>query len=153
MLSWNGNRGAILALLEKYDEYSMHNYDDPGLILAEVALEECGFVLDPWDPLICLVMIAIDEWDRRRLRPSDHWLLNDLRAHRDKVVCPLCGATSLEAGVSFDRDHITPKRDGGSDLDDNIQMICTACHRNKTAGENRRRMQETRLTSRVTADV
>ena len=33
-------------------------------------------------------------------------------------------------------DHITPKAKGGTDDDDNLQSLCTACHDAKTLADN-----------------
>jgi HNH endonuclease. len=36
-------------------------------------------------------------------------------------------------------DHIIPKSQGGTDDDGNLQSLCAACHRAKTAREGRGR--------------
>lgn len=56
---------------------------------------------------------------------------------RDKGLCQPC----LRAGrVSIARqvDHVTPKSEGGTDDDDNLQAICKPCHQVKTAEEAKR---------------
>lgn len=65
-------------------------------------------------------------WDRTRKRILD----------RDENLCQPClkvGKTTLGTQV----DHITPKAQGGTDLDGNLQTICEACHRAKTSSESR----------------
>jgi 5-methylcytosine-specific restriction protein A len=48
-------------------------------------------------------------------------------------ICRDCGrAASTEA------DHITPRREGGSDSLDNLQGLCKPCHSRKTAIEDGR---------------
>ena len=64
------------------------------------------------------------EWDHTRAR-----ILK-----RDKHLCQPCrqaGQTSAATQV----DHIKPRARGGSEADDNLQAICTACHLAKTARE------------------
>lgn len=56
---------------------------------------------------------------------------------RDKGLCQPC----LKAGHPRPAqavDHIVPKAEGGTDADDNLQAICTECHRAKTAEEAQR---------------
>lgn len=65
-------------------------------------------------------------WDRIRQR-----ILK-----RDEGLCQPClaeGRTSLGVQV----DHIVPKAQGGDDSDANLQAICEACHKAKTARESR----------------
>lgn len=55
--------------------------------------------------------------------------------HRDCGLCQPClqrGHTTIASQV----DHITPKAYGGTDHPDNLQAICLACHRQKTALES-----------------
>lgn len=47
-----------------------------------------------------------------------------LAAHPD---CSLCGAPATVV------DHITPRAEGGSDDNSNLQSLCTSCHRRRTA--------------------
>ena len=66
------------------------------------------------------------EWERTRKRILE----------RDEGRCQPClkaDRTTLGTQV----DHITPKAQGGTDLDGNLQTICEACHRAKTARESR----------------
>ena len=51
-----------------------------------------------------------------------------LRAHPLCVECKKMGITTAATDV----DHIIPKRDGGSDRDENLQALCHACHSAKT---------------------
>jgi 5-methylcytosine-specific restriction protein A len=53
---------------------------------------------------------------------------------RDCGLCQECkrrGRVTIGAVV----DHITPLWDGGSDEDDNKELLCTPCHDAKTAAE------------------
>ena len=51
---------------------------------------------------------------------------------RDGFSCATCGALSLRHEV----DHKVPLEQGGSDMDDaNLQLLCTACHGEKTSRE------------------
>ena len=34
-------------------------------------------------------------------------------------------------------DHIRPRRDGGSDAEDNLQSLCHSCHSKKTASDQK----------------
>ncbi|TNV14914.1 HNH endonuclease [Buttiauxella sp. B2] len=63
-------------------------------------------------------------WDKTRLRILQ----------RDKGLCQEClrrGAITEATCV----DHIDPLANGGSHSDDNLQSLCTPCHRVKTARE------------------
>jgi len=54
---------------------------------------------------------------------------------RDNYLCQPC----LRAGrltPAKEVDHIIPKAKGGKDDNDNLQSICVACHKEKTAREN-----------------
>ena len=53
---------------------------------------------------------------------------------RDKYLCQPCvrdGYTTTAQEV----DHIIPKAKGGTDDEDNLQSICTPCHKHKTYGK------------------
>lgn len=68
-------------------------------------------------------------WDRLRLR-----ILK-----RDNGLCQVC----LKAGQLTQAqhvDHITPKAEGGTDDEGNLQSICEPCHNEKTKAENVARM-------------
>lgn len=64
------------------------------------------------------------DWDRTRKR-----ILS-----RD---CGLCQPHKKQGKLrpANQVDHIVPKCEGGSDDDDNLQSICTECHKAKTAEE------------------
>ena len=64
-------------------------------------------------------------WDRTRKRIFD----------RDEGLCQNC----LKHGrptPGTDVDHKLPKAQGGGDEDENLQLLCRACHREKTARES-----------------
>ena len=67
-------------------------------------------------------------WDRRRIR-----ILK-----RDGGLC----CEHRRQGVAVEArhvDHIISKSQGGTDDDSNLQSLCVACHREKTAREGRGR--------------
>ncbi len=67
------------------------------------------------------------KWDKQRERILE----------RDNGLCQVC----LKRGVltaAKQVDHVVPKAEGGSDLDENLQSICDNCHKAKTASESRR---------------
>jgi len=43
---------------------------------------------------------------------------------RDQSTCQLCGQTEGQLHI----DHIIPKRLNGSDLDDNLRVLCQSCN-------------------------
>lgn len=64
------------------------------------------------------------EWDRTRERI----LL------RDAGLCQPCHEADRVTAAT-EVDHITPRAEGGTDDDGNLQAICTTCHRAKTVRE------------------
>lgn len=57
-----------------------------------------------------------------------------LAMKRDNGLCQLCLPIITKA---TEVDHIKPKAQGGTDALDNLQSLCKACHRAKTAQEGR----------------
>jgi len=60
--------------------------------------------------------------------------LRDRAMRRDKWLCQPC----LREGrvtPATEGDHIEPKSKGGKDVLDNVQAICTSCHKAKTDKE------------------
>lgn len=51
---------------------------------------------------------------------------------RDKYTCQVCG----RVGGELELDHIVNVARGGTDDDNNLQTICTACHKPKTHAES-----------------
>ena len=72
----------------------------------------------------------------RHERGYDHqWVKTRARIlTRDMHLCQPCKATG-RITPAREVDHITPKAKGGTDDDDNLQAICTDCHKDKTARE------------------
>lgn len=66
-------------------------------------------------------------WSRLRLRILE----------RDAGLCQPC-LMSGQVKPATHVDHIKPKSAGGTDDEANLQAICVACHRAKTATESRR---------------
>lgn len=66
------------------------------------------------------------EWERLRAEAM----------RRDERLCQPClAAGRTTPGTQVD--HVTPKAYGGTDDLANLQTICDACHRSKTARESR----------------
>jgi 5-methylcytosine-specific restriction protein A len=53
---------------------------------------------------------------------------------RDFGLCQVCKAAG-KLRPAREVDHIVPKQEGGTDDDENLQAICSACHKLKTAAE------------------
>lgn len=49
-----------------------------------------------------------------------------------KWCCASCGSIAVKGEV----DHIIPLAKGGTDDDDNLQLLCLACHEKKTRADN-----------------
>lgn len=56
---------------------------------------------------------------------------------RDNGLCQPCRRRDLVTPAT-DVDHITPRFEGGTDDDGNLQAICPDCHKAKTAEESAR---------------
>jgi 5-methylcytosine-specific restriction endonuclease McrA len=84
----------------------------------------------------------------RRLYESIHWMKRHIIV-RDGPVCAGCGIVFESPLVTggpiypeprqLELDHIVPLIDGGTDLPDNLQLLCPPCHAQKTAHECRER--------------
>ena len=57
---------------------------------------------------------------------------------RDGYLCQVCKAKGKLTQAN-EVDHIKEKAHGGTDSPNNLQAICTPCHRNKTAKAHTRR--------------
>ncbi len=53
---------------------------------------------------------------------------------RDCGLCVPCSQAGRTTPAT-ELDHVVPLHKGGTDADDNLQAICTECHRKKTALE------------------
>ena len=53
---------------------------------------------------------------------------------RDASLCQPCKARG-HITLAVEVDHITPIHKGGTDAEDNLQAICSECHKAKTAAE------------------
>lgn len=60
--------------------------------------------------------------------------IRKLVLERDKGLCVPCYKNGRTTGAT-QVDHIKPKEHGGTDDLSNLQSICAACHRSKTAIE------------------
>lgn len=73
------------------------------------------------------------DWDKKRTRIL----------RRDNGLCQPClrgGRVTAATQV----DHVVPKEEDGTDADENLQAICTDCHKAKTAEEAKRGRQRGR---------
>jgi len=50
---------------------------------------------------------------------------------RDQYTCRHCGVVTVVGSC----DHITPRAEGGTDADSNLQWLCNPCHDTKTKAE------------------
>lgn len=64
----------------------------------------------------------------KRLSGSARLKRNDRIRERDGFKCKHCGIAVRRGEV----DHIIPLKDGGSEDDNNCQLLCTSCHADKT---------------------
>lgn len=53
---------------------------------------------------------------------------------RDRFLCQSC-KRSGKATAATEVDHVIPKWKGGKDVEGNLEAICSACHKAKTAAE------------------
>jgi 5-methylcytosine-specific restriction endonuclease McrA len=66
------------------------------------------------------------------------WELHKIRERillRDEYTCRRCGLVSVDLEI----DHIVPLHLGGRESDENRQALCGACHRAKSAEEEKKR--------------
>ena len=64
------------------------------------------------------------EWTKRRMSVLQ----------RDMYLCQMC-LKAKRTTPAKEVDHITPKAEDGTDDYDNLQAICTDCHKAKTKAE------------------
>lgn len=84
----------------------------------------------------------------RRLYDGIHWMKRHIVV-RDGCACRACGqvfeSPLVPGGPVYpeprrlELDHIVPLIDGGTDLPENLQLLCPACHAAKSADENKQR--------------
>lgn len=72
------------------------------------------------------------------------WVKTSARIRaRDKYLCQAClregRLTPYRKGIGFAVDHIRPKAKGGTDDDGNLELLCKACHADKTRKDSLRR--------------
>lgn len=75
---------------------------------------------------------------------------------RDKGLCQAClrqgKLTAYRKGHAFAVDHIRPKAKGGTDDDDNLELLCSDCHADKTTAEGAEAQGRT-IKQRMTYDA
>lgn len=75
--------------------------------------------------------------ERAHYRTAD-WKAKRLRIlTRDHCRCRVC--QRVVSGRDAHVDHVVPLEEGGTDSDDNLQVLCQAHHGAKTRSEQRRR--------------
>lgn len=91
-------------------------------------------------------------WSLRMTKPNGGWKHDKRSRHergygaawdklrrrvliRDKHLCQPCLRVQ-RVTPAREVDHITPKAQGGTDDESNLQSICPTCHRAKTATDN-----------------
>ena len=60
-----------------------------------------------------------------------------------KGLCSIC-SLKIDAGKSWDIDHILPLALGGTNDLENLQILCRSCHRSKTAKDDVPRIAKTK---------
>ena len=60
-----------------------------------------------------------------------------------KGMCTAC-SQKIDAGKSWDIDHILPLALGGTNEPDNLQILCRPCHRSKTSHSDIPRIAKTK---------
>lgn len=90
----------------------------------------------------------LERWQPPRLKAQPtketaHYRSADWRARRVRILVRdayLCAACRKVAyGKRAHVDHIRPLEDGGTDADENLQVLCESCHGVKTREEQRRK--------------
>jgi 5-methylcytosine-specific restriction protein A len=71
---------------------------------------------------------------RRGYRDPAYYRERQAALNRAGGACERCGTFG-----ALQVDHIVPLRDGGANVRHNLQALCHACHKVKTAGDRRRR--------------
>ncbi|PNX45765.1 MAG: hypothetical protein BV457_08925 [Thermoplasmata archaeon M9B1D] len=69
-------------------------------------------------------------------RPKNKYVLDIAKFHNmalDKVRCFYCSRLEIQLGIreGFEVEHIVQLVDGGIDELENLQILCTACHKMK----------------------
>ncbi|WP_083383947.1 HNH endonuclease [Cupriavidus sp. USMAHM13] len=64
----------------------------------------------------------------KRLSGGERLKRNDRIRERDGYRCRCCGIAVRRGEV----DHVIPLKDGGTEADDNCQLLCSPCHAEKT---------------------
>ncbi|TQE92725.1 MAG: HNH endonuclease [Spiribacter salinus] len=81
-------------------------------------------------------------WDKLRQRVLQ----------RDDYLCQVCLSKGRVTPAN-EVDHITPKAQGGTDAEGNLQAICRSCHRDKTAKESTHARDQARRVGRGRSKV
>lgn len=87
---------------------------------------------------------ATPEWVGRRPESMPPTAVVDRIFLRQEGKCALSGH-KFRPGETRARDHIIPLKDGGKNVESNIQLITVEKHREKTSAENTARAKERRI--------
>ena len=72
--------------------------------------------------------------DTKKVRKSSRRLISGTTRQnvlmRDNYTCQICGAT-VKDGAKLEIDHIIPYSKGGTNNEDNLQVLCQECNREK----------------------
>jgi 5-methylcytosine-specific restriction protein A len=71
----------------------------------------------------------------KRITGSALQKINDRIAARDNYICQICHRFV----TTYEIDHKIPLFMGGQEVDENRQLLCISCHKNKTAKEESER--------------
>lgn len=107
-------------------------WNEEGLRLRQRAIDEhicakCGKKLTGHQIYYCSPSHSLQFWKERW--PTQDWQhIRAMAFKRDDYTCVKCG------DVADTADHIKELSDGGDEFDlDNVQSLCTPCHKQKTA--------------------
>jgi len=87
--------------------------------------------------------VATLQQSRAPVQPTQRMTGSGLQRERSRLFAaqPLCVECERQGFVTLatQRDHVVPLADGGADAPENTQALCDACHKVKSAREQRGR--------------
>lgn len=87
---------------------------------------------------------SVPEWIGKTPNSQPPKSVKDRIFLRQNGRCALSGR-KIRPGDETHLDHITPLKDGGKNVESNLQLVLATPHREKTAAENKSRAKERRL--------